>query len=59
MFYTFDFLSQSAIFPFNVLSHSAFFLSTFCPSTFFTVGVFYFDVLSVNQGNAYMQLDSW
>jgi hypothetical protein len=41
-------LSQSALFPFDVLSHSAFFLPTFCPSTFFTVGVFYFEVLSVN-----------
>ncbi len=47
-FFPYNVLSQSAFFPFDVMSHSAFFLSTFCPSTFFTVGVFYFDVLLVN-----------
>jgi hypothetical protein len=41
------FVSVDGRFPFDVLSHSAFFLSTFCPSTFLTLGVFYFDVLSV------------
>jgi hypothetical protein len=45
--FPFDVLSHSAFFPFH-LSHSAFFLSTFRTSTLFTVGVFYFDVLSVN-----------
>jgi hypothetical protein len=47
-FFPFDVLSQSAFFPFYVFSHSVFCLSTFCPSTFFTVGVFYFGILSVN-----------
>jgi hypothetical protein len=37
-------LSHSAFFPFDVLSHSAFCLSTFCP-----FGVCYFDILSVNR----------
>jgi hypothetical protein len=43
-FILFDLLSQSTFFPFVVVSHSA-----FCPSTFFIVGVFYFDILSVNR----------
>jgi hypothetical protein len=48
-FFIFYVLSQLAFFPFNVLSHSAIFLLTFCPLMFFTVDVFYFDVLSVNR----------
>ncbi len=36
------------LFSFDVLSHSAFCLSTICPSTFSPFGVFYFDILSVN-----------
>ncbi len=42
-------MSHSTFFPFEVLSHSAYFLLTFCPSTFFTVGVFFFNILSVNR----------
>jgi hypothetical protein len=47
-FFPFDVFSHSAFFPFDVLSHSAFCLSTFCRLTFFTFGIFYFDILSVN-----------
>jgi hypothetical protein len=36
------------VFPFAVLSHSAFCLSSFCRWTFFTFGVCYLNILSVN-----------
>ncbi len=39
----YDVLSHSVFITFDLLSHL-----TFCPSTFFTFGVFYFDMLSVN-----------
>ncbi len=47
------FFFLSSFFPFQVLSIDVFPIrrfshSTFCPSTFVTVGVFYFDILSVN-----------
>jgi hypothetical protein len=59
-FLLFDLLSQSTFFPFDVLSSSAFFCSTFSPirrfvfrhfvlRLFSTVGVFYFDIFSVNR----------
>jgi hypothetical protein len=37
------------VFPFNVLSQTAFFGSTFYPSMFFTIGFFYFGVLALNR----------
>jgi hypothetical protein len=48
-FFPVDVLSHVAFFPFNILSHSAFCLLTFCRSTFFTFGICYFDILSVNR----------
>jgi hypothetical protein len=42
-FFTIGHFSLFDVFSVDLLSHS-----TFCPSTFFAVGVFYFDFLSVN-----------
>ncbi len=53
-FVLFDVLSYSTFCPFDVFYHSTYCHSTFCPirhfvlRIFFTVGVFYFDILSVN-----------
>jgi hypothetical protein len=38
-----------SVFPLEVLSHIAFFLSMFFRSTFYTISGFYFDVLSMNR----------
>jgi hypothetical protein len=39
------------VFSIHHFVRSAFFLKTFCLSTFYTVDVFYFNVLLVNQRN--------
>ncbi len=46
VFFIFFLMSQSAFFSFDIWLIRRF-ISTFYPSTFFTVGVCYFDVLSV------------
>ncbi len=51
-FYLRPFVSVT-LFPFDDLPHLTFFLFSFCPLIFFTIGVFYFDVLSVNHRRAY------
>jgi hypothetical protein len=48
-FVPFDVLSFRRFLSFNVFSVDLLSNSTFCPSTFFTVGVFYLDVSSVNR----------
>ncbi len=47
----FDNLFFQCFLPFNVFSVNVLSHSTFCPSTFFTVGIFYFNILSVNHVN--------
>jgi hypothetical protein len=45
----FDVLCFRRFLLFNIFSTDLLSHSMFCPLTFFTVGVFYFDILSVNQ----------
>jgi hypothetical protein len=47
-FITFDIISIQHFLPFDILSFGILSNSTFCPSAFFTVGVFYFNILSLN-----------
>ncbi len=47
-FLPFDVFSFRHFLPFDVLSVNVLSNATFCSSTFFTVGFFYFDILSVN-----------
>jgi hypothetical protein len=53
-FVPFDVLSFRRFLPFDILSINILSNSTFCLSTFFTVGVFYFDILSVNSSFLYL-----
>ncbi len=52
-FVPFDILSFQRFLPFNILSVDILSNSMYCPSTFFIVGVFYFDILSVNRPAAF------
>jgi hypothetical protein len=59
VFYSSTFCPSPPLLSLTFCPSGRLFHLTFCPSTFFTVGVFYFDVLSVNQFRSCWALELW